>query len=141
MNVIIIKGNPKYINHKTAKNYYSEIEAFLLANGVKKVSFDPGEDYTCPKKGADFYIGHSRGASRIRCMSTGEEWRFLQFGDPDGVMHPIDRKWHEKPTGKPPKEHFLFIDEQKDAIRKIIEKVSGDTVAKPSTEALKSLQW
>tara|TARA_B100000929_G_scaffold222606_1_gene178923 strand:+ start:436 stop:840 length:405 start_codon:yes stop_codon:yes gene_type:complete len=114
---IIVKGNPKFIRSSLAKDYYSQIETFLLDNGVKEVSFDPGEDFTCPDRSADFYIGHSRGAGRIRCMKTGEEWRFLQFGDPDDIMHPKDREWHgqqgsSKPTS-PPKEHFLFIDEQK----------------------------
>lgn len=127
MKVVIVKGNPKYIKNKLAREYYFQIESFLVDNGATEVVFDPGEDFTCPDRSADFYIGHSRGASRIRCMKTGEEWRFLQFGDPDGIMHPKDRKWHEQvesgSPSSPPKEHFLFIDEQKEAIRKLIVRI------------------
>lgn len=139
MKAIIVKGNPKFIQDKRAKDYYQEIKAFLVKHGVSKVGFDPGEDFTCPDKTADIYIGHSRGAGRIRCMKTGEEWRFLQFGDPDGIMHPKDREWHDNPVGNPPNEHFHFIEEQKEAIVKLINKLNKKGDTEVSNESLTSL--
>lgn len=142
MKAIIVKGNPKFIRSQLAKEYYLQIESFLIENGVKEVGFDPGENFTCPDRSADFYIGHSRGAGRIRCMKTGEEWRFLQFGDPDGIMHPKDREWHEQPIGKPPKEHFFFIDEQKEAIINVITRINTlNKSVRTGFEFLPSSAW
>ena len=62
---VIIKGNPKFIdNNKDADSFYEEIKSFLEDLGFE-VSFDKGEPYTSPDK-ADLWIGHSRGADRLR---------------------------------------------------------------------------
>jgi hypothetical protein len=121
MKAILITGNPKYINNEIARSYYREIIEFLQDNGVA-VTIDPGADYTCPPK-ADFYIGHSRGAGRIRCFErTDQEKDFLMFGDPDGYIHPVDLAWQQanppdpKRFNPPPKEHFEFYTDQKQAI-------------------------
>lgn len=121
MKAVLITGNPKYINNETARKYYEDIVTFLQANGVDVV-IDPGADYTCPPK-ADFYIGHSRGAGRIRCVErTDQADDFLRFGDPGGYIHPVDEAWQKAnrpdPTkfNPPPKEHFEFMPEQKQAI-------------------------
>lgn len=127
MKAVLITGNPKYIaNNPLAINYYDEIEQFLKKQGVV-VLRDPGNDYTCPPK-ADFYIGHSRGAGRIRCMKKGEEYRFLRFGDPDGFIHPEDAAWQAnrgKPgvPDEPPACHYEFIAEQRAAILALIQQL------------------
>jgi hypothetical protein len=127
MKVVIIKGNPKFINNSVAKKYYEDIKKFLLANGVREVVFDPGADYTCPPK-ADFYVAHSKGVSRKRCFTDKPETIFLKFGDPDGQIHPVDAEWQKVTppgSGVPPKEHFELIPSQKAAILKAIEEVKA----------------
>lgn len=131
LSAVIILGNPKYINNRHARQYYRKIEKFLKSHMVD-VSFDPGNDYTCPKK-ADFYIGHSRGASRIICFKDTPQYSyFLRFGDIGGYIHPVDEKWQkENPPNQteynpPPKEHFVFTKDQKDAILKTIKKLRKD---------------
>jgi hypothetical protein len=128
MRAVIIEGNPKYIaGNQLAITYYNDIEKYLKKNGVTTVIRDPGDDYTCPPK-ADLYIGHSRGAGRVRCMKKGEEYRFLMFGDPDGIIHPDDAKWQAargKPgiPDEPPDCHYEFTMAQKQAILVLLAKL------------------
>lgn len=128
MKAVLITGNPKYINNSLARNYYREIIEFLQSNGVEVIT-DPGADYTCPPK-ADFYIGHSRGAGRVRCFERTEQRNdFLMFGDPDGYIHPVDLAWQNANPpdpnrfNPPPKEHFEFYQEQKNAIANKIDEI------------------
>ena len=125
MYVIIIKGNPKFIKTAVARQYYQNIEKFLYDIGVKRVSFDSGADYTCPPK-ADVYIAHSRGVARVDlCKNLGDH-NSLKFGSLDGIIHPVDAEWQKVTapgTGTPPKEHFLFTEEQQQAIRDMYERV------------------
>lgn len=131
MHAVIIKGNPKYLNVPEATSYYAEIKEFLHQQGVTDVTFDPGDDYTCPDRTADLYIGHSRGVGRARCMSRGQEYRFLKFGDLDGYIHPVDAKWQRDvwtpgTDQQPPKEHFMFIPEQKAAILTLLNRLRNE---------------
>ncbi|WDS62210.1 hypothetical protein [Pseudomonas phage D6] len=121
MKAVLITGNPKYINNEIARKYYADIVQFLQSNGVD-VTIDPGADYTCPPK-ADFYIGHSRGAGRIRCFERTDQFNdFLRFGDIGGYIHPVDEAWQNanppnpNKFNPPPKEHFEFTSEQQQAI-------------------------
>lgn len=127
---VIIKGNPLYINTGLARRYYYEIEKFLKANGVTHVTYDAGEDHTMPRMDADIYIGHSRGCGRYKYMPEDKKKVFLKFGVPGGIIDPVDRKWCEEVYVKgtvqqPPKEHFIFIDAQKEAILKLLRKIKG----------------
>lgn len=119
MLAVVIKGNPKFINNDTAKNYYKEIHDFLIDLGFT-VNWDAGADYTRPRQDADLYIGHSRGVGRYEFMEVKNKSKFLKFGDPDGIIDPVDAKWqHDNPpptNAHPPKEHFTFSDDQKRAI-------------------------
>lgn len=120
MQAIIIKGNPKFINNDLARKYYEDIKSFLESFGFK-VEFNAGNDYTRPRQNADLYIGHSRGAGRYEFMDEKNKVKFLRFGDPDGIIDPVDAKWQKEnppPTdAHPPKEHFTFSKEQRNAIR------------------------
>lgn len=133
MKAIVIKGNKKYIDNARARGYYQEISDFLESLGVT-VEFDDGLDYTCPGT-ADFYIAHSKGCSRLRCFEgSPKEKDFLMFGDPDGYIHPVDAKWQKENPPKesrfnpPPKEHFEFIESQKNAIRLKVEELKRKEV-------------
>lgn len=120
MKAILITGNPRYIKGDEAKQYYQDIINFVQSRGIE-IIVDPGDDYTCPPK-ADFYIAHSRGCDRIRCVAgTPKEKDFLMFGDRAGFIHPVDLAWQlaNPPSPRynpPPVEHFEFIDTQKKAI-------------------------
>ena len=136
MKAVLITGNPKYINNEVARSYYREITEFLQANGVDVIT-DPGADYTCPPH-ADFYIGHSRGAGRFRCVEDTEQRNdFLMFSDPDGYIHPVDLAWQKANPPKPdkfnppPVEHFEFYPEQQQAILNKIKELKLKT--NPST--------
>jgi hypothetical protein len=126
---VLITGNPKYTNNKVAKDYYKSIVDFVNSLGVS-CSVDPGADYTCPPP-ADFYIGHSRGVSRIRCFRDNPDMsnRFLRFGDPGGFNHPVDSEWLKSQKGNPPPEHFEFVDVQKEAIVKMVNSIKNTTTS------------
>lgn len=127
MKAVIIKGNPKFIMNDLARQYYADIQAFLEDLGVE-VILDEGKDFTCPPK-ADFYVAHSRGCGRVRCFENkpNELRNFLKFGDPDGIIHPVDAKWQaDNPPGtpsRPPKEHFEFTEAQQNAIRSKVDEL------------------
>lgn len=124
MKVIIITGNPKYINVPIARRYYRDIQGHLNSLGVRDVKFNVGEDYTCPPE-ADIYIAHSRGCGRLyRCDNMNVNNTVL-LGVPEGIIHPIDLTWHKtwletKGLGTPPDTHFLLFKEQRDAISALV---------------------
>ena len=137
MHAVIIKGNPKFIKTKVARDYYNDIERFLKRNGVRKVTVDPGKDQTLPDLKADFYVAHSRGVGRYPYMPEDKKPYFLKFGSLDGVIHPVDRTWQEKlekgeDAGDIPDEHFLFFSEQQKAIVEMIGKVKAKKKRKKS---------
>lgn len=128
---VIIKGNPKYINNAIAKKYYSDIKTYLEGKGYI-VEFDAGDDYTRPRLDADIYIAHSRGCSRYEFMPKDKQKVFLKFGVPDGIIHPVDlkwvtEKWYPGTNEQPPKEHFIFLKQQKQAIDALIRVIKAGT--------------
>lgn len=128
MKAVLIKGNPRFIRGDEAKAYYNDIIEFMEKLGVDVIE-DPGADYTCPPK-ADFYVAHSRGCGRARCFENKPEEfaNFIKFGDPDGIMHPVDREWDENGRkGIPPKEHFIFTADQKLAIQTKVDQLKSAT--------------
>ena len=129
--VVIVKGNPdKMVGmEKLAQAYYQEIANYLEDMGFK-VEMDDGEPKTCPDMNAIFWVAHSRGVDRERCVPPTEKWRFLKFGDLEGVIHPTDARWQRSITNhatskqQPPKEHFVFTIEQQEAINALVRKLS-----------------
>ena len=129
----IITGNPTYIvNNALAVEYYKEIDLFLMKHGCKEVVFDPGAELTRPPEAA-IYIGHSRGCERKLFMVPEKQKRFVSLGTLNGVMHPVDRAWHlanQSSFGRPdapmpPPEHYIFTEQQQQAIVDMIRDISG----------------
>lgn len=128
--VVIITGNPERMVgfEKLAHEYYLEIGKFVSKYGFP-VSYDPGKDFTCPDPDAAFWVAHSRGVGCERCIKEKDRWRFLKFGNLEGITHPADRAAmlamdFTKDHYMPPPEHFVFTDEQKRAIMVVIDKIS-----------------
>ena len=118
-----------------ANEYYQKISNYVKLLGYN-VEFDNGEPYTCPDINAAFWIGHSRGVDREKCIPNKDKWRFLKFGVLDGVIHPTDRKWQNSLNSynddqQPPEEHFLFTDEQKKAIDALVNKIKTQSENEP----------
>jgi hypothetical protein len=65
--VVIIKGNPDRV---IAGNLYANLEKFMRKRGYH-VFFDEGLPFTIPDVSADVWIGHSRGADRLRFAPEG----------------------------------------------------------------------
>lgn len=140
LKAIIIKGNPKYINNDLARKYYKDIEAFLKQNGVSVVEFNDGKEYTIPKLDADIYIGHSKGVDRYEHMPKDKQKVFLKFGVIDGIIDPIDLKWQKEVWTKDtdeqlPKEHFILITKQKNAILVLLSLIKRNKVDSFSFES------
>lgn len=114
MQAIIIKGNPRYIEgNRYAEAFYRELESFLTGLGYE-VSFDPGEPYTTPPP-ADLWVGHSRGAGRLKFAPKGT--RTLALGTIEGVYHPEDASVNDFSI-VPDKYHYMLTSEMKEALRK-----------------------
>ena len=111
---VIITGNPKYINNNTAKRFYAELKSFIESNGYK-VEFDPGKEHTEPKK-ADLWIGHSRGADRLRFAP--KDTKVIAIGCKGGINHPNDKAFEKGQI--PDDNHFTLTNEMKSEILKQI---------------------
>lgn len=109
---VIVKGNPKYLaGNPHAEAFYGDLEAHLKGLGYG-VSFDPGEPHTTPKP-ADLWVGHSRGASRLRFAPEGT--RTVALGTADGLYHPEDNSLHDFDV-TPNEYHYMLTQEMKDAL-------------------------
>jgi len=116
---VIIKGNPRFIKNKRAQKFYKEIASYLKDKGCS-VKFNAGKPYTTPPK-ADIWIGHSRGADRLRFAPKGT--KTLAFGSklPKAINHPkddVETPYHLI-NKEPSKYHYIFTDKMKKAIDKL----------------------
>lgn len=135
---VIIKGNPALVvNNERAITFYKELASFLEELGFS-VKFDSGEPYTTPPS-ADLWIGHSRGADRLRFAPSGiltigigvpestEDTIFPIVNHPDDEM--VNRKFSSGKIieGKGNDElddtnHYILTEEMKAEIIEIIKK-------------------
>ncbi len=119
--VVIITGNPKFVeNNSQAKNFYSEIEKFLLNNACE-VMIDPGAPYTKPPI-ADLWIGHSRGADRLKFAPEGVKILAIGSSIEEAINHPEDntKEMYGESDVVPNRFHYIFTDEMKNAILRIL---------------------
>jgi hypothetical protein len=89
MRVVIIKGNPKFINSEIAIRYYIKISTFLKKLGATEVLFDSGLKHTCPPE-ATFYVANARGFINSKQHSYLGRHNTVLLGTQKGVMHPVD---------------------------------------------------
>ena len=132
--VTLITGNPDHIEgNARAAAYYATIERLLRKRG-HEVKRDPGLPYTVPEE-SDLWIGHSRGADRLRFAP--EHTETLAFGAPDypgAINHPSDgeKAGPEDAAYEPPSEHYIFTTAQRKALMDTLNKVaSTDVILKP----------
>ena len=93
---VIVTGNPdhptaKNVTKKTVSAFHSKLKRILESEGLD-VSFDPGLQHTEPKK-ADVWMGHSRGADRLRFAPKNTLGIPIGSSRPGAVNHPQDQKW------------------------------------------------
>jgi 8-oxo-dGTP pyrophosphatase MutT (NUDIX family) len=127
---VIVKGNPKYIDNNYDK-YYSDIEKELRKAGYSDISFDSGEEGTIPAK-ADLWLGHSRGASRLRFAPEGT--KTLRIDDYENqnkeYNKAVDKLMSDLGASNiseipielrpiPGKEHYTMTAKLRDAIRNV----------------------
>jgi len=136
---VIIHGNPYYVNgmfKSLGDKFYKDIEIFLYSLGFEEVTHDPGKPYTSPKA-ADFWIGHSRGADRLRFAPQGTLAIPIGSDQPGAVNHPVDaafmkvhktwldgRSLMDIPVEErlhSPKEHFILTSSMASEIKRRIQ--------------------
>ncbi len=109
---VIITGNPRYITGNPLANaFYDEIRRILTYAGYS-VSFDPGEPYTEPPP-ADLWVGHSRGADRLRFAPQGT--KTIALGSKRGLFHPDDNTLEHFGV-EPNEHHYELTDEMRTAL-------------------------
>jgi len=115
----IIKGNPKHIsNNVLADKFYAAIEKVLAAKGVD-VDYDPGEPHTVPSSGKDIWVGHSRGADRLRFAPKGVKTLRVDDYEPEGA--------YDK-DGNPIDGHYQMTDELRKALIGLLSKEAEITL-------------
>lgn len=109
---VIIKGNPEYVrDNKKAEKFYQEIRKILENEGFQ-VQFHDGEPHTVPDE-ADLWVGHSRGADRLRFAP--DETHTVALGAEDGINHPMDQA--AKRGGEPNWAHYSLTRKMRKAIK------------------------
>lgn len=105
----VIKGNPKAMEADPAAYdaFYNAVKKYMEDQGVS-TDFDAGEPHTQPP-GGRYWIGHSRGADRLRFAPEGV--RTLRLDDYEAAPHPDPG-------------HYTFNDEQRAAIARLIKGAS-----------------
>lgn len=108
--VVIIKGNPAYIeNNSRADEFYTELSHFFEELGYT-VTFNLGEPYTVPEK-ACVWVGHSRGADRLRFAPGGT--RVIGIGVPQNKRNNFPTVNHPEDEFGVHSAHYLLTDEMK----------------------------
>ena len=130
--VYIIKGNPDVDvnNKKLYDKFYNDVAQYVINKGYI-VGFDDGLPYTTPP-GGKFWIGHSRGADRLRFANEfGAKTLRLDDYEPEQNRIEQQRKYDElfkklnvnkisdvpidmRPVPGP--EHYTFNDDMKKAL-------------------------
>ncbi len=109
---VIVKGNPKFISgNPKAEEFYSALQT-ALQNAGYSTGFDPGEAHTAPPA-ADLWVGHSRGAGRLRFAPKTTRTLALGSNLPGAINHPDDdvtTKFHET-GGRPSDAHYALTPE------------------------------
>jgi hypothetical protein len=99
---VIIKGNPKK-NPPNKGTLYPALQELLEEQGYE-VEYDAGEEFTVPDVNADVWIGHSRGADRLRFAPEGVTTIAIGSNLPEAINHPNDEtdimphQWHYLPS-------------------------------------------
>lgn len=134
---VIIKGDPdKVKNNKKADKFYEELKEFLEDLGFK-VRFHSGKPYTAPAK-ADIWIGHSKGADRLRFAPKNVTTIEIGTPDDDAISHSKDNIAKLKSEKKvkdiePNIYHFKLTNHMK---KKIKEELKGKIDKKASNNIL-----
>jgi hypothetical protein len=127
---VIITGNTKYlVGNQCAADFYSDIEDYLNYVGYD-VSRDPGEPETDPPP-ADLWVGHSRGAGRLRWAPAGT--RKIALGDKNGLYHPNDNSIKDYES-VPNKYHYVITTEMIEEFSK--DSTTGNSVHRKALSAL-----
>jgi hypothetical protein len=115
---VIVTGTPRFIRgNPEARRFYLELAAFLRCLDYLP-AFDRGEDFTLPDGAASLWIGHSRGAGRLRFASAHIRVLSLDFLEPGAINHPEDDVFtpFHITGGSPPQAHYVLTDEMREAI-------------------------
>jgi len=112
---VVVKGNPRFIEgNAEATRFYDEIKKHLESVGYS-VTFDAGEPYTQPVN-ADLWVGHSRGADRLRFAPNTTRTVVLGSPHPDAINHPDDSVNAHLTNTPPSIAHFTLTPEMKNAL-------------------------
>jgi hypothetical protein len=87
---IIIKGNPNRKQPKTPGNLYPKLKKYLQDQGFQ-VEFDEGKPHTTPNINAQLWIGHSRGAGRLKFAPKHIITISIGSSLPHSINHPDDK--------------------------------------------------
>lgn len=121
---VIITGNPVYLDKYKVESdsFYGKLKNILEAKGYD-VSTDPGAELTKPKK-ADVWIGHSRGAGRLRYAPEGTLTIPIGSKLPGAVNHELDRSINDLSPDAVDINHFIIDRGMEGKINRYLEKIA-----------------
>lgn len=123
---VIITGNPYYVDKEKGKqkqvawNFYNKVADILRNKGVD-ISFDPGEPKTSPDKNVDFWIGHSRGGSRLRWAPNNVKTLRLDDYEEPSEYPPEDITIPVEKRRLPPSSHYEVTPEMEKALSDLLQ--------------------
>lgn len=136
----IIRGNPEVMGEDAAKydDFYNAIKQHIESKGLT-ADFDPGLDHTLPP-GGKYWLGHSRGQSRLPYAPAGVQTLRLDDSEPEEIRQAQQSKYDElfqqlgvsriadvpmEQRPKPGPEHYTFSATHQAAIDKLLDKQAG----------------
>lgn len=141
---VVIKGNPDSPvtrGKELSEGFYDRLKKVLESEGLK-TSFDPGKSYTTPPP-ADIWLGHSRGADRLRFAPEGVSPIGIGSEFKGAINHPDDvaymksvrdtllkggKNWKDIPVGdRPPapEGHVILTPKMENELRERIRSLRG----------------
>ena len=129
LRAVVIRGNP------AAAKFYADVGGPLSGLGYD-VDYDPGEPYTEPPP-ADLWVGHSRGADRLRFAPPTTRTVAVGSNLPGAINHPdddVDASFH-RTGGAPPATHYELTPEMRERLTAVVRNKAANEVLTRLLEA------
>jgi hypothetical protein len=127
--VIITDDLQRVAGNPNADHFYDELQSYLESLGYK-VIIDRGRPGTLPKK-AELWIGHGRGAARLRFAPLGVKTISIEPNLDGSIYHPTRNA----------SAHFVLTDEMRREISQIVRGDKKPTVAMAEVCCDLELNW
>ena len=129
--VVLLASNPRFVRTDEANRYYSEVVEYLQYLGCIVTIVQPTDCLLSIDEVPDLLVAHGKQVDRLNQLTESPE-TIVKLSHPDGIISQRDLAWQQAGSqGVPPVEHFVFTNEQRQAIGSAVEEVKARIVKPP----------